>query len=96
MVELPQTTLWVAAVFFHRFYMRCSMAEEKGGIHHYVSSPVANTSRVTRDFKRVLTQIPTATEHSCDSLVPRKQDRGKLPKDKGHHLRRGQSCSEEP
>ncbi|KAG6363473.1 hypothetical protein INS49_008573 [Diaporthe citri] len=35
MVELPQTTLWVAAVFFHRFYMRCSMAEEKGGIHHY-------------------------------------------------------------
>lgn len=41
MVELPQTTLWVAAVFFHRFYMRCSMAEEKGGIHHYVSFLVA-------------------------------------------------------
>lgn len=36
MVELPQTTLWVAAVFFHRFYMRCSMVQEKGGIHHYV------------------------------------------------------------
>ncbi|KAF3762525.1 cyclin-like protein [Cryphonectria parasitica EP155] len=35
MIELPQTTLWVAAVFFHRFYMRCSMVEEKGGIHHY-------------------------------------------------------------
>ncbi|PSR97534.1 cyclin-like protein [Coniella lustricola] len=35
MIELPQTTLWVAAVFFHRFYMRCSMLEEKGGIHHY-------------------------------------------------------------
>lgn len=49
MVELPQTTLWVAAVFFHRFYMRCSMAEEKGGIHHYVSSPVANTPRMARD-----------------------------------------------
>jgi hypothetical protein len=46
MVELPQTTLWVAAVFFHRFYMRCSMAEEKGGIHHYVSSPVANAPRI--------------------------------------------------
>lgn len=37
MIELPQTTLWVAATFFHRFYMRCSMVEEKGGIHHYVS-----------------------------------------------------------
>nr|XP_036585693.1 u4 u6 small nuclear ribonucleoprotein prp4 [Colletotrichum truncatum]KAF6795744.1 u4 u6 small nuclear ribonucleoprotein prp4 [Colletotrichum truncatum] len=28
-------TLWVAGVFFHRFYMRYSMVEEKGGIHHY-------------------------------------------------------------
>lgn len=36
MIELPQTTLWVAAVFFHRFYMRFSMVEEKGGVHHYV------------------------------------------------------------
>ncbi|KAK3336551.1 cyclin-like protein [Cercophora scortea] len=35
LLEIPQLTLWVAAVFFHRFYMRYSMAEEKGGIHHY-------------------------------------------------------------
>lgn len=38
LLELPQTTLYVAGVFFHRFYMRCSMVEEKHGIHHYVSS----------------------------------------------------------
>jgi protein BUR2 len=38
LLSLPQTTLWVAGVFFHRFYMRCSMVEEKGGIHHYVGS----------------------------------------------------------
>ncbi len=37
LLELPQTTLYVAGVFFHRFYMRCSMVEEKHGIHHYVS-----------------------------------------------------------
>lgn len=37
MLDLPQITLWVAGVFFHRFYMRCSMVQEKGGIHHYVS-----------------------------------------------------------
>jgi hypothetical protein len=37
LLELPQITLWVAGVFFHRFYMRYSMVEEKGGIHHYVS-----------------------------------------------------------
>ena len=36
LLELPQITLWVAGVFFHRFYMRYSMAEERGGIHHYV------------------------------------------------------------
>lgn len=42
MVELPQTTLWVAAVFFHRFYMRSSMVQEKGGIHHYVGRPAAD------------------------------------------------------
>ncbi|OAA68608.1 Cyclin C/H/T/L [Niveomyces insectorum RCEF 264] len=33
--SLPQVTLYVAAVFFHRFYMRISMVEERGGIHHY-------------------------------------------------------------
>lgn len=36
MLDIPQITLWVAGVFFHRFYMRFSMVEEKGGIHHYV------------------------------------------------------------
>ncbi|KAI0485198.1 cyclin-like protein [Xylariaceae sp. FL0804] len=35
LLELPQITLYVAGVFFHRFYMRCSMVEEKRGVHHY-------------------------------------------------------------
>ena len=39
LLDLPQITLWVAGVFFHRFYMRYSMVEEKSGIHHYVSLP---------------------------------------------------------
>ncbi|RDA91725.1 hypothetical protein CP533_4797 [Ophiocordyceps camponoti-saundersi (nom. inval.)] len=38
-LDLPQITLWVAGVFFHRYFMRMSMVEEKGGIHHYVSIP---------------------------------------------------------
>jgi protein BUR2 len=46
MLDLPQITLWVAGVFFHRFYMRYSMAQEKGGIHHYVGSPKIRTSSV--------------------------------------------------
>ena len=39
LLDLPQITLWVAGVFFHRFYMRFSMVEEMQGIHHYVSAP---------------------------------------------------------
>lgn len=39
MLDLPQITLWVAGLFFHRFYMRWSMVGEKGGIHHYVRRP---------------------------------------------------------
>ncbi|KAH9904213.1 cyclin-like protein [Xylariomycetidae sp. FL2044] len=35
LLELPQITLYVAGVFFHRFFMRFSMVEEKYGVHHY-------------------------------------------------------------
>lgn len=41
MLHIPMTTVSVASLYFHRFYMRRSMvAEKKGGtgIHHYVSS----------------------------------------------------------
>jgi hypothetical protein len=38
LLKIPQLTLGTASVFFHRFYMRYSMAAEKGGIHHYVRS----------------------------------------------------------
>lgn len=41
LLQLPQTTLYVAGLYFHRFYMRTSLAEERGGIHHYVSYVVS-------------------------------------------------------
>ncbi|KAH7328975.1 cyclin [Stachybotrys elegans] len=58
MLDLPQITLWVAGVFFHRFYMRCSMAPEKGGIHHYniaatalfLANKVEENCRKTKDI----------------------------------------------
>ncbi len=37
LLKLPQMTIGVASTFFHRFYMRKSMVEKKGGLHHYVS-----------------------------------------------------------
>ncbi|OAQ90943.1 cyclin-K [Purpureocillium lilacinum] len=58
MLDLPQITLWVASVFFHRFYMRFSMVEEKGGIHHYniaatalfLANKVEENCRKTKDI----------------------------------------------
>jgi hypothetical protein len=37
LLKIPQVTIAAASVFFQRFYMRCSMVVEKGGLHHYVS-----------------------------------------------------------
>ncbi|KAK4231198.1 cyclin-like protein [Podospora fimiseda] len=35
-LNLPVVTIWVASVFFHRFYMRYSLDIEKpSGVHHY-------------------------------------------------------------
>ncbi|OLN88634.1 Cyclin pch1 [Colletotrichum chlorophyti] len=48
LLDLPQITLWVAGVFFHRFYMRYSMVEEKNGIHHYTQSTLPRSKRGTR------------------------------------------------
>ncbi|KAK6227128.1 cyclin-K [Colletotrichum tabaci] len=45
LLDLPQITLWVAGVFFHRFYMRYSMVEEKGGIHHYARPTLPRSKR---------------------------------------------------
>lgn len=72
LLNLPQTTLWVAGVFFHRFYMRKSMVEEKGGIHHYVS-PITSVSqqRQTTDEPQLQNIAATAlflankTEENC-------------------------------
>ncbi|TQV97118.1 cyclin domain-containing protein [Cordyceps javanica] len=58
MLDLPQITLWVAGVFFHRFYMRFSMVQEKGGIHHYniaatalfLANKVEENCRKTKDI----------------------------------------------
>ncbi|PQE12357.1 cyclin-K protein [Rutstroemia sp. NJR-2017a BVV2] len=35
LLQIPQVTLSAASLLFHRFFMRKSMIQEKGGIHHY-------------------------------------------------------------
>lgn len=59
LLRLPQLTLGTAAVFFHRFYMRCSMVTEnsKAGIHHYVRSGLP-ISKASRARSKALTFLP--------------------------------------
>lgn len=55
LLQLPPHVLGSAAVFFHRFYMRCSMVPEKGGIHHYVCAMLVCIGAITDlDISRVL------------------------------------------
>lgn len=100
MLDLPQITLWVAGVFFHRFFMRFSMVQEKGGIHHYVSKfylPLANLC--LRDKQPVKMKIKGLTEPCAEycghGAFPCKQSRRKLPKNEGHYHRRCQGGSKE-
>lgn len=86
LLELPQITLWVAGVFFHRFYMRYSMMEEKGGIHHYVGS-----SAETGSNER--TALTNPAEHCGNLPLPCQQDGGKLPENKGSHNCRREGCT---
>lgn len=94
MLDLPQITLWVAGVFFHRFYMRFSMVQEKGGIHHYVS---IQSPRLSDDYARsampneaicgrnCVTDLLYLTEYCCHCPLSCEQSRRKLPKNKGDY-----------
>lgn len=52
LLKLPQITIATASIFFQRFYMRCSMDQSKGGIHHYT---IAGTALF----------LATKTEENC-------------------------------
>ncbi|KAK3329575.1 cyclin-like protein [Apodospora peruviana] len=74
LLDLPQITLYVAGVFFHRFYMRCSMVEEKGGIHHYniaaTSLFLANkTEENTRKTKDVIIAVAKVAQKNSKLII---------------------------
>jgi hypothetical protein len=73
LLELPQITLYVAGVFFHRFYMRRSMVEEKQGIHHYVSPNLMLLFEMTSASLGVQFHVETGarpfTREYCRSLL---------------------------
>ncbi|KAL5596942.1 hypothetical protein BROUX41_006383 [Berkeleyomyces rouxiae] len=62
LLELPQMTLWVAGTFFHRFYMRYSLVEQKMGVHHYNIAATAlflanKTEEICRKTKDIIIAV---------------------------------------
>lgn len=102
MIELPQTTLWVGAVFFHRFYMRFSMVEEKGGVHHYVCQHFLGSTWLGHHnagcwFRPGIHRlIPIIIEYRSHGPISSEQDRRKLSKNERPDLCRCESCTKEP
>ncbi|GAB1310529.1 Cyclin-like domain-containing protein [Madurella fahalii] len=74
LLELPQITLWVAGVFFHRFYMRYSMVEEKAGIHHYNIAATAlflanKTEENCRKTKDVIIAVAKVAQKNAKLVI---------------------------
>ncbi|KAJ9157435.1 Cyclin pch1 [Pleurostoma richardsiae] len=74
LLDLPQITLWVAGVFFHRFYMRRSMIEEKGGIHHYNIAATAlflanKTEENCRKTKEVIINVAKVAQKNAKLII---------------------------
>jgi protein BUR2 len=74
LLELPQITLYVAGVFFHRFYMRRSMVEEKQGIHHYNIAATAlflanKTEENCRKTKEIIIAVAKVAQKNSKLIV---------------------------
>ncbi|KAI0598247.1 cyclin-like protein [Biscogniauxia sp. FL1348] len=74
LLELPQITLYVAGVFFHRFYMRCSLVEEKHGVHHYNIAATAlflanKTEENCRKTKDIIIAVAKVAQKNARLIV---------------------------
>lgn len=74
LLDLPQITLWVAGVFFHRFYMRFSMVEDKQGIHHYNIAATAlflanKTEENCRKTKELIIAVAKVAQKNAKLII---------------------------
>ncbi|KAL1894438.1 hypothetical protein Cpir12675_003667 [Ceratocystis pirilliformis] len=74
LLELPQMTLWVAGVFFHRFYMRYSLVEQKAGVHHYNIAATAlflanKTEEICRKTKDIIIAVAKVGQKNLRLII---------------------------
>ncbi|ORY57528.1 cyclin-like protein [Pseudomassariella vexata] len=74
LLDLPQITLYVAGVYFHRFYMRRSMVEEKGGVHHYNIAATAlflanKTEENCRKTKDIIIAVAKVAQKNAKLII---------------------------
>ncbi|KAH8594287.1 cyclin-like protein [Bisporella sp. PMI_857] len=74
LLKLPQTTLATASVFFHRFYMRCSMVVEQGGLHHYNIAATAlflatKTEENCRKTKEIVIAVAKVAQKNASLII---------------------------
>ncbi|KAK6083038.1 cyclin-K [Seiridium cupressi] len=74
LLQLPQTTLYVAGVYFHRFYMRIGLAEERGGIHHYNIAATAlflanKTEENCRKTKDIIIAVARVAQKNAKLII---------------------------
>ncbi|EKD13183.1 uncharacterized protein L3040_002985 [Drepanopeziza brunnea f. sp. 'multigermtubi'] len=74
LLKLPQMTIGVASIFFHRFYMRKSMVEKKGGLHHYSLAATAlflatKTEECCRKTKEIVIAVAKVAQKNAALII---------------------------
>ncbi|KAL2066975.1 hypothetical protein VTL71DRAFT_1399, partial [Oculimacula yallundae] len=74
LLKLPQMTIGVASTFFHRFYMRRSMVEKKGGLHHYSLAATAlflatKTEECCRKTKEIVIAVAKVAQKNASLII---------------------------
>ncbi|KAH6718699.1 cyclin-like protein [Leptodontidium sp. MPI-SDFR-AT-0119] len=74
LLKLPQMTIGVASTFFHRFYMRRSMVEKKGGLHHYSLAATSlflatKTEECCRKTKEIVIAVAKVAQKNASLII---------------------------
>ncbi|KAK6586061.1 hypothetical protein PZA11_001118 [Diplocarpon coronariae] len=74
LLKLPQITIGVASTFFHRFFMRRSMVEKHGGLHHYSIAATAlflatKTEECCRKTKEIVIAVAKVAQKNASLII---------------------------